>query len=341
MGRPVGGTVRLLRAVRERWVPVAAGALLAFGAAWWWTNRAGTVEFRSEPDGVEVLVAGVVRGTTPAKLDLAPGAYEVTFRTDGFLERARRVEVAAGSKTYVEVPLQPRDETDPVARMRLARSLELASVPYFTSGDRARGGGTVLIRPLGDVRRADLETFEYELGPNDVDGNVLEFRRGNDVLSSAPFAPDHSRGTLPLPDAVRAALKAGDTVTWGLYPTKARLRAGAKPITAEFRVVDLDPSEALARVDRSLPEEASPALRGEMRVRALCRLGLERAALDEADRLADAHPDVLALQSLARQLYRSLKLSDALRATELSDRISKFPADEVERLRAANPGEEE
>ena len=340
VGRPVGGTVRLLRAVRERWVPVAAGALVAFGAAWWWTHRAGTVEFRSEPDGVEVLVGGVVRGTTPAKLDLAPGEYDVTFRTDGFLERARRVEVAAGGKVYVEVPLQPRDEKDPVARMRLARSLELASVPYFTSGDRARGGGTVLLRPFGDVRLADLEDLEFELGRDDLDGLILEFRRETELLSSAPFDPPESRGRQPIPAAVREALKVGDTVTWGLYPTKARLRAGAKATSAQFRVVDLDPASALARIDRALPEEASSALRGEMKVRALEQLGLARLALDEADRLADAHPDVLALQSLARQLYKAHKLGDADRAFVLGQRIQKFPASEVDRLTAANPGEE-
>lgn len=340
VGRPVGGTVRLLRAVRERWVPVAAGALVAFGAAWWWTHRSGTVEFRSEPDGVEVVVAGVVRGTTPAKLDLAPGEYDVTFRTDGFLERARRVEVAAGGRVYVEVPLQPRDEKDPVARMRLARSLEVASVPYFGSGERAMGGGSVLLRPVGDVRAASLGEFEFALDADMADGITLEFRRGDEVLSSAKFESSKSRGTLPLPEGVRAALKVGDTVTWGFYPPKARQRAGDKPLTVQFRVVDVDPTAALARVDRSLPEEASPALRGEMKVRALVQLGLVRDALDEADRLADTHPDVLALQALARQLYKTLKLDEALRAAELSDRISKFPKSEVDRLTAANPGGE-
>jgi hypothetical protein len=141
-----------------------------------------------------------------------------------------------------------------------------------------------------------------------------------------------------VPEAVLAALKVGDTVTWGLYPSKARVRAGDKPLTAQFRLVDVDPTAALARVDRALSEEASPALRGEMKVRALVQLGLVREALDEADRLADAHRDVLALQALARQLYKTLKLAEAARAGELADRITKFPATEVQRLSAANPG---
>lgn len=77
-----------------------------------------------------------------------------------------------------------------------------------------------------------------------------------------------------------------------------------------------------------------------MKVRALVQLGLVREALDEADRLADAHRDVLALQALARQLYKTLKLAEAARAGELADRITKFPASEVQRLSAANPGGE-
>ncbi len=202
------------------------------------------------------------------------------------------------------------------------------------------GGGSVLLRPVGDVRAATLADFEFALGADQADGLTLEFRRGNDVLSSAPFNPTGLRGSLPLPEAVLAALKVGDTVTWGLYPSKARVRAGDKPLTAQFRLVDVDPTAALARVDRALSEEASPALRGEMKVRALVQLGLVREALDEADRLADAHRDVLALQALARQLYKTLKLAEAARAGELADRITKFPASEVQRLSAANPGGE-
>ncbi len=339
VGRPVGGTVRLLRAVRERWVPVAAGALVAFGAAWWWTHRSGTVEFRSEPDGVEVLVAGVVRGTTPAKLDLAPGEYDVTFRTDGFVERARRVEVAAGSKTYVEVPLQPRDEKDPVARMRLARSLEVASVPYATSTHRG-SSESLLLFPRGDVRLADLDRVAFELRLDDTEDATLEFRRGDQVLYTARFEPNKLADEMPLPDAVRSVLAIGDTVTWGLRPSKAGIRAGRKEILASFHVVDVDPSPAFVKLDRSLPEEASAALRGEMKVRALAGLGLLCDAVAEADRLADDHRDVLALQALARQLYAELKLNDASRAGELSDRISSFPAEDRQRLSAANPGGE-
>ncbi len=77
-----------------------------------------------------------------------------------------------------------------------------------------------------------------------------------------------------------------------------------------------------------------------MKVRALVGLGLVRLALDEADRLADAHPDVLALQALARQLYKAQKLGDADRAIVLSQRIEKFPASETARLADANPVEE-
>ncbi len=337
VGRPVGGTVRLLRAARARWVPIAAAFVVTFGAAWWWTHRSGTLQLVTSPDGAEIVLAGQVRGRTPVQLDLAPGTYDLTFRTEGFVERARRVDVSAGGQVYLDVALQPRDERDLVARMRLARSLEVASVPYAT--ERQRGNAMpVLLRPRDDMRLGDLDGFAYDLSEGFPEGAMLEFRRGSEVLSSAPFDPTRSRDTLPLPAEVRSALKVGDVVTWGLKMSPRAVRMGKKDLLAQFRVVaDVDLGPVFAKIDRALPE-ASEALRGEMRVRALAQRGLWVAALRQADELAEAHPDVLAVQALARQLYVMLKLRDAPRALELIERISEFPADQTERLDAANPG---
>jgi hypothetical protein len=348
VGRPVGGVVRLLRSARERWVPLAAGFAVALGGAWWWTHRSATLDLTSVPEGAEVVVAGTVRGTTPTALSLPPGSYEVTLRTSGFEERTRRVDLVAGVRREIEIPLLPKDQNDPVARLRVAAAMNLASVAYagprIDRSGATRGAGTTppvaLLLPRGDVRASDLEAYVLEVSPDaDTEGSRLEFRRGDEVLFTAPFDPAKMLVTQTVPSAVRAKLHVGDAVTWGVYGLRASSGASArvrKDVTATFTLVDRDPAGDLARIDRQLAE-AGDDLRGEMRVRLLRDRGLWTAAVREADALADACPANVAVQVLDFELYSAPALKATERYAGLKLRIAKFPADVVARFQAAEP----
>lgn len=343
VGAPVGRIVHLARATRRRWLPVAAGFALAFGGAWWWTHRAATVELSSVPHGVEVLVAGRVVGTTPTRVSLSPGAYEFTFRTKGFVERARQLRVEAGREIVLEMPLLPEDEHDPVARMRVAKALSPTAVGYAVGTERSVDE-PALLWPRGGVRLAELDECAFDLrgdaGLSFTSGAMLEVRRRGETLHRAAFEATGSTGSIPFPPAVREALKVGDVVEWGLYRSDRRRAAGKdlKDLVAEFRVVEADPTAAFAAIDRRFAD-APASLAGELRVRALLDLGLDTAALRAVSALADGHLDCLPAQALARQVFRRARLKDSARAHEFAARVAKFP--EPDRARLVGAAEDE
>lgn len=65
----------------------------------------GSVSFRSEPDGADILVDGKFLGTTPSNAQLTPGDHSVTIEKAHYSKWKRTMTVAAGSSVNVNASL--------------------------------------------------------------------------------------------------------------------------------------------------------------------------------------------------------------------------------------------
>lgn len=138
--------------------------------------------------------------------------------------------------------LAPVNVADRTAYAEWLKANEIARTEVdFGSGTRAAAGSDAAawaLLPRGEVRTEGLRTWRLEVDREAFEkGGYLEFRQGKKVLykDATPFDPGSSRfceGAVPA--AVVKALKAGETVTWGLfYPDAKELNA-----VATFKVVN-------------------------------------------------------------------------------------------------------
>ncbi len=65
----------------------------------------GTVSVTTNPAGAQLLVDGVLRGTTPATLAIAPGAHTLVVRSEGTEPRTIPVTVTAGAQVSQSLDL--------------------------------------------------------------------------------------------------------------------------------------------------------------------------------------------------------------------------------------------
>ena len=102
--------VRIVAAGMKSWtgsVVIAAGATLRVGPITL-GEPDGQLALRSAPAGAQVSLARVVRGHTPLVLDVPPGvAQELVVSLPGYRSWTRTLEADAGSRTALEVPLEP------------------------------------------------------------------------------------------------------------------------------------------------------------------------------------------------------------------------------------------
>jgi hypothetical protein len=138
--------------------------------------------------------------------------------------------------------LAPVNVADKAAYAEWLKANEIARTEVdFGSGTRAAAGSDAAawaLLPRGEVRIDGLRTWRLEIDRENFEkGGYLEFRQGKKVLykDSTLFDPASSRfceGAVPA--SVLASLKAGETVTWGVfYPDAKELNA-----VATFKVVN-------------------------------------------------------------------------------------------------------
>ena len=60
------------------------------------TSQAGVLELRSDPSGATVLLGDHLLGTTPLRVEVSPGTYQVTLRKEGLADQSFPVKVVAG-----------------------------------------------------------------------------------------------------------------------------------------------------------------------------------------------------------------------------------------------------
>jgi hypothetical protein len=80
--------------------------------------RAGTTiaDFRSEPDGVEIVLDGQRIGATNAKLNTYPGKHVVRFEKPGYLAQTREFTAEEDQSVLVSVTLHLSDTAKPPIR---------------------------------------------------------------------------------------------------------------------------------------------------------------------------------------------------------------------------------
>lgn len=320
--RPVGAPVapwrRLLRRARSSALAVAAAIAVLLGGYLVWSALPGTV-LVDPPLAARVLVDGKDMGRADPgvglRLELAPGAYEIQLVGDGFKTPARRLTVRP--RSYY--PFSPRvvdaevvDRQDPLVLARIARELSV-EWDRWTRLASERSSAELLMPtlPRGNARTTDLDVAELRVGgvAAFADGSVrIGFQRDGVLLAPPIEVPAEAavegRIVVPVPEAVRAALRPGDVLLWGVLPRGRRSDARLDPRTsARVRVVDTDAGDDLEALDRQLASQPE-TLRTLFRARLLRTRGLCAAA---ARTLRDAAP------AADRTVVASVLLYDALR----------------------------
>lgn len=71
-------------------------------------SDSGTIDVASDPEGAEVFVNGISRGTAPCRIDRIPGgAVSLEVKANGFQPHKRDVSLAAGEVQKVDIQLKP------------------------------------------------------------------------------------------------------------------------------------------------------------------------------------------------------------------------------------------
>jgi hypothetical protein len=322
-GRPVPPALRLVRAARARWIPIAVGGALFAGAVLWWTGRPATLRVKvGIPPQARIWVDGREVGTGTAEVRVSPGEHAVTVRAPKFKDDLVRRRLDPGETWTREFNLAPTDPSDPEALNTILAALGLpAAAPVAVETVRGGDDGEASpVFPAGDVRLEGLGEYRVDVGPSFPGPAKLRFLRGATVLHESDFAPaDTGPHTARVPDEVVRALRPGDAVTWGLFWNE-QPREGS---VASFRVVDRpDATREIARIEGHAGVAAQPDLVKDLIVaRALVAHGLHAEALSTYVAIVGQDPSVRPAWEGIVSALRALGRHDAPLHAEASDAL--------------------
>lgn len=95
-------------------------------------DRCG-VDVKSDPDGAEVLVAGQVMGSTPARFELPCGQHEVLVRRSRYADETRKVRLRAGKLDKMDVRLERPDHKLRIISAPLGATVTINGRPAGTT----------------------------------------------------------------------------------------------------------------------------------------------------------------------------------------------------------------
>ncbi len=249
----------------------------------------GTLRVTSSPPA-DVWIDGNSAGVSPIEIDLPPGPHAVRIRLGGFEVHESTAHVSSGKPTKLDVKLilvdpEEREGLQLVADVALPEE-ESMWVQTFEAPRPHRGGGPPqavrVVFPRGPVRARDLRRFQVEFASDTPRKGAVEFRRGAQLLDRFVVEDGQSEELAEsIPQRVRDAVKPGDTVTWGFYPTN-----GA-PTTASFKVVDKNLKAAIGTISKSFKGQPGVAI-AHMRAQLYLNHGLYYAAHEEAQAILQA-----------------------------------------------------
>jgi hypothetical protein len=113
---------------------VAPGPAVAPPAAAPSGETTGTLDLRTDPAGASALVAGRFVGTTPVRVALAAGNYQITIRKEGTADQTFPVRISAGQPTVETraLVLTASPSVPPIATPEVAALVVLSDPPGAT-----------------------------------------------------------------------------------------------------------------------------------------------------------------------------------------------------------------
>ena len=318
---------------------LAAAAVLALVVwlALGFANRPALLELRSHPPAT-VWIDGEEVGTTPISRELAAGEHDILMRLPGFREHHQTFDLAAGAHRTFERVLVAEDPEDPVALARLARAFQAKyAAPRRERIARALGAGPAEVQallPRGNLRPEDLDVVCVSTGHAFEGKGTLEIRRGAEVLFRTDVDPEAGETDIQVPADVRAALKAGDDITWGFYPEE-----GVAAV-AQCRVVSDQIDRRVAQIEEFLAEQ-HPHVRAHLRAQLFLKHGLDYAAFKEAKQIveeAEGSANALHVMKLA---LSSMDLEKSAPWQAVSDELDAIPVAQRARIREAQSADTE
>jgi len=180
----------------------------------------GSLDLGSDPSGATVLLGTQLLGRTPLKVDLAPGAYSVTLRREGFADQTFSVRVETGKRTSESRTLMATAGPAPVATPPAGTatvSAEVASLVVYTEPP----GAAVYLddEPIGETDRTSGRLVKSGIAPGTH--RVRLTRHGHDEAVQTVEVADAG------PTTVRVTLTptagSGGVPVWALAAAAATL----------------------------------------------------------------------------------------------------------------------
>ena len=204
-----------------------------------------------------------------------------------------------------------------------------ATAPIGT--DRAGGAEGVAFPtwPSGDVRKEGLSTYRIDAPESYGDDGTLKFMRGNTALYEVAFKPEHVKTQAAIPQDVMRAVKAGDTITWGVYFANKKQKA----LTVSFKVV-VKPQVAKAEAKLE-GDTVAGVVRDLARAQLLKNYGFYSEALSIYTGVVDQDSRITSVYTPMADCLHSLKLVN----TPLFDLAkSSMPVGIPKRLKISTEG---
>ena len=169
----------------------------------------------------KVTIDGKEHGTTPLKVEVAPGAHDIELTAEGFAPVSERVEVVKGETQAIEHFLALAS-VDGSGITEVAKELGIEFEPFEAPTPHRGGSDEVFTQywPRGKVRMDALRSFRIDVGESygdDVPLATLVFKKGKKVLHKIDeFDPATTITVADFPKEVLKQLKPGTSFSWGL-----------------------------------------------------------------------------------------------------------------------------
>jgi hypothetical protein len=310
---PVPWWKRCIRSVVAHPLWAAGAVLLMAAGAFLWTaltrDDMATLEVESVA-GAAVQVNAGAFSPAPVAVRVPPGEVAIVLRLAGHEDRhVPPFRVEAGrhyARSYEGFSIRDVDDPSVLEQAALANGwnhpLPVSPRERLSVSRSQRKFDVFLAFPLGTVRAADLDRYRVELGDDYEQAGHVRFLRGDEELWRSERARSRELDG-GLPEAVRAGLRPGETITWGYYPEEGG------PVVAQIVIAGADVEPSLSALDEQLtrPEAPQPpAVRAWFRAQELIAADLPSSAVAEVERARGAGVTSLSLLHLEAALLRLL-----------------------------------